>query len=174
MMSNASREKGWTSYLGNGSGEDDYFVKLSNSLHELIHTRSLDHVDIVVLPLNLYGNSEVCLVQNLNRLLIVELGSRTDKRTLKLLWTKVSSRSSTRHFFPLKRSAIGGSNHCCFCSADSGAAVSSLGAGPGGGGGKTVFTAASSFRGTETALSSFSVAGKGSGSSIRTSPSPSF
>ena len=97
-----------------------------------------------------------------------------DKFTLKLLWTKVSSRSSTRHFFPWKRGAIGGSSHCCFCSVGSGAAGSSLGPGPGGGGGKVVLLAVSSLRGTGTVVSLFSVGGKGSELSIRMSPSPSL
>lgn len=53
------------SYLGNRRSEDNDFIKLSNSLHELIHTRSFYDIDIVVVTLNLNRYREVGLVKNL-------------------------------------------------------------------------------------------------------------
>ena len=52
-------------HLGNRGSEDDNFVQFSNSLHELIHAGSLDHVYIMELPFYFNGNSEVGLVEYL-------------------------------------------------------------------------------------------------------------
>ena len=54
-------------YLGHRGSEDDHFVQLPHALHELIHARSFDDVDIVILTLNLHGNGEVGLMKNLRR-----------------------------------------------------------------------------------------------------------
>ena len=48
-------------HLGNRSCEDNNLVQLAHSLHELIHTRSLDHVNVVVLSFNLHRDREVSL-----------------------------------------------------------------------------------------------------------------
>ncbi len=63
-------------YLGNRSGKDDNFIKFAYALHELIHARSLDHVDIMILSLDLDGNSEIRLVQNLYFVLAPKVMSR--------------------------------------------------------------------------------------------------
>lgn len=52
-------------YLRDGSGEDHNFIQLSYPLHELIHTRPLYDVDVVVIALNLHRNSEVGLMEKL-------------------------------------------------------------------------------------------------------------
>ena len=44
------------------SSENDNFIEFADSFHELIHTRSLDHVDVVILSFDLDGNGKVCLV----------------------------------------------------------------------------------------------------------------
>lgn len=41
------------------------FIEFTNSLHELIDTRALDHIDIVIVTLNLDWDREISLVQNL-------------------------------------------------------------------------------------------------------------
>ena len=51
--------------LGHGRREDHNLVKLTDALHELIHTGALDDVDIVVLPFNLDRDREISLVENL-------------------------------------------------------------------------------------------------------------
>lgn len=55
-------------YLGHRGSEDYNLVQLAYPLHEIIHTWSLYHVHIVVLPFNLHRNSEVRLVQDLSLL----------------------------------------------------------------------------------------------------------
>ena len=52
-------------YFGNGGGEHDYFIKLSNPLHELVDSWPLDDVDIVVVALDLHWYREIRLVEDL-------------------------------------------------------------------------------------------------------------
>lgn len=47
--------------LGDGSGEDHNLVQLADPLHELVNARSLDHIDIVILSLDLNRYGEVGL-----------------------------------------------------------------------------------------------------------------
>ncbi len=49
-------------HFGNRCSENDDFIKLAHTFHELIHTRAFDHVHIVILPLNLDRDCEVGLV----------------------------------------------------------------------------------------------------------------
>lgn len=55
-------------YLGDRSREDDDFIQLSYPLHELIYTRSLYDVHIVVVALYFYRNGEIGLVKNLGHI----------------------------------------------------------------------------------------------------------
>ena len=57
------------SYFGDRGGKNNNFVKFSHTLHELINTRSLDDIHIVILSFNLDGNCEICLVEYLNLVL---------------------------------------------------------------------------------------------------------
>lgn len=50
------------SYLRHGCGEDDNFVQLTNALHELIHARPFDDIDIMKLAFDLDRNREIGLV----------------------------------------------------------------------------------------------------------------
>ena len=52
-------------YLRYGCCENDNFVKFTNSLHERIHTWSLDHIYIVILAFNFYRNGEIGLMEDL-------------------------------------------------------------------------------------------------------------
>jgi hypothetical protein len=54
-------------YLRDGSCKDHNLVQLADALHELINARPLDHIDIVVLSLDLYRYGEIGLSQNLYR-----------------------------------------------------------------------------------------------------------
>lgn len=49
-------------YLGDRGGKHDHLIKLANPLHELIHTRSFDHIHIVILAFDLHGNGEIGLM----------------------------------------------------------------------------------------------------------------
>lgn len=91
-------------YLGDGCRENNHFVQFAHSLHELVDARSLDHVDIVVLALDFDRNGEIRALQNLQSTVspIVFKVAKCAKNTLKLLWTSVSSRSSTKHFRPCR------------------------------------------------------------------------
>jgi hypothetical protein len=102
-------------YLGDGCSKDNNFIKLTNALHELIHAWSLDDVNVVVLAFYFNGNGEVCLMQDLTAVSTKQTGERggARERTLKLLCTKVSSKSSTKHFLPLNRGAIGPRRYFC-------------------------------------------------------------
>lgn len=52
-------------YLGYGGREDNNFVELSNSLHELIDTWPLYYVDVVIVALDFHGDGKVGLVKYL-------------------------------------------------------------------------------------------------------------
>jgi hypothetical protein len=52
-------------YLRDGSCKDHNLVQLADPLHKLINARPLDHIDIVVLSLDLYRYGEIGLGQNL-------------------------------------------------------------------------------------------------------------
>jgi hypothetical protein len=68
----------------------------------------------VVLAFDLDRNSEVGLVEDLQDVSEIPLSQlEASMLTLKLLWTRVSSRSSTKHFFPLNWDVIGGKSHFC-------------------------------------------------------------
>jgi hypothetical protein len=62
MLVLISPRKRWLTYLRNGRGKNHNLVQLADPLHELIHTWSLDDVYIVVLSLNLDGDSKVGLM----------------------------------------------------------------------------------------------------------------
>lgn len=101
-------------YLRDRGCENNDFIKLANPLHELIHARSLDHVHIVVLPFDLHGNGEVGLSKDL---CVCQQSNRMDQSivlTLKLLCTRVSSKSRTRHFFPLNSGLMGPRRYFCW------------------------------------------------------------
>lgn len=51
--------------LGNRSSEYDNFVQLTNPFHELVNPGTLDHINIMVLTLNLNGNGEIGTFKNL-------------------------------------------------------------------------------------------------------------
>jgi len=51
--------------LGHRGGKDDNLIELTNSLHELVDSWSLDYIDIMIVALNLHWYREVGLVQNL-------------------------------------------------------------------------------------------------------------
>lgn len=113
--------------LGNRRGEDDHLVKLSDSFHECINARAFDDIDVVVLPFDLDRDGEISLVQNLRVLEFANLDTEV-KLTLKLLCTKVSSRSRTKHFLPLCSGRMAGRSHF-WGSADSGCVISGIGGG---------------------------------------------
>lgn len=52
-------------YLRDRSRENNHFIEFSNPTHELVNTRALDDIDVVVLIFNLDWDREVCLVENL-------------------------------------------------------------------------------------------------------------
>lgn len=56
---------GRVKYLRDGGCEDDNLVELAHPLHELIHSRPLDNIDVVVVALYLHWNREVGLVEDL-------------------------------------------------------------------------------------------------------------
>lgn len=53
-------------YLGDRCSEDHHLVQLANPFHESVNTRSLDNIDIMILPLYFYRDCEVGLMENLN------------------------------------------------------------------------------------------------------------
>ena len=62
-----SNEKGSEAYLGDRSSKHNHFIELTNSLHELIHAWSLDHINVVKLALDLDRYREVGLVEYLTK-----------------------------------------------------------------------------------------------------------
>lgn len=52
-------------HLRNRGSEDNHLVQFSNTLHELIDSRSFDHVDVVVLPFDLHRDREIGTLKNL-------------------------------------------------------------------------------------------------------------
>jgi hypothetical protein len=95
-------EKG-IAVFGYGCGEDDNFVDLSDAFEEGVDAGALDYVDVVVLSFDFDRDCEIGLVEDLTKFMLARIykrGSAT-RLTLKLLWTSVSSRSRTKHFFPL-------------------------------------------------------------------------
>ena len=51
--------------LGNRCSEDNDFIEFTNTLHELINTRTFDNIDIMILTLDLNWYGEVSLVKYL-------------------------------------------------------------------------------------------------------------
>lgn len=102
---------GAESYLGDGRREDDDFVEFANSFHELVHTGAFNDVNVVIVALYLDRYCEVRLVQDLSGCKLGADNLGIWWRTLNELWTRVSSRSRTRHFLPLCFTAMGGSSH---------------------------------------------------------------
>jgi hypothetical protein len=51
--------------LAHTSRENHNFIQLSNTLHKLIHTRTLNDVDVVICAFNFDGDGKVCLVEKL-------------------------------------------------------------------------------------------------------------
>lgn len=51
--------------LGNRCGKHHHFIKLANPLHELVHAGPLDHIDVVVLSLDLDWDGEISAFQDL-------------------------------------------------------------------------------------------------------------
>ena len=49
-------------HLGHGSGEDNDFIQLADSLHELVNPGSLDDIDVVKLAFNLNRDREIGLM----------------------------------------------------------------------------------------------------------------
>lgn len=97
----------------------------------------------MVVPFDFNRYREIGLVEYLKLISLCKLRNGCGRLTLKELWTKVSSRSKTRHLRPLKRGSIGGNkNFCCGGSAtatfSSSATLGSSFAIGGGGGGGTV------------------------------------
>jgi hypothetical protein len=60
-------------YLRHGSSEDDHFVKLSNTSHEIVHTWTLDDVDVVILAFDFHRDCEVGLMENLGEVRLKRL-----------------------------------------------------------------------------------------------------
>jgi hypothetical protein len=54
--------------LGYRCGENDNLVQFAHSLHELVHARPLDNIDVMVLTFNFNGNREIGLVKNLEQI----------------------------------------------------------------------------------------------------------
>ena len=52
-------------YLGNRRSEDNNFIELAHSLHELIYTWPLDDIHIMVVSFDFNGYCEVGLVEDL-------------------------------------------------------------------------------------------------------------
>lgn len=104
-----SRCHGWitmcrrsATHLGDRGCEHDHFVQFTDPFHELIDSWSLDHVDVVILTFDFDRNSEVSSLEDLGRAISLHWGTEEKEwktvLTLKLLCTRVSSRSRTRHF----------------------------------------------------------------------------
>ena len=53
-------------YLGNGCSEYHNLIELADAFHELVHSWSLDHIDVVVVALDFNGYCEVSLVEDLD------------------------------------------------------------------------------------------------------------
>ncbi len=49
-------------YLRHGGCEHNNLIKFTDSFHKLIHTRPLDHIDIMIITLDLNRDCEICLV----------------------------------------------------------------------------------------------------------------
>ena len=97
------------------SREDNDFVEFADTFEESIYAWSFYDVDVVVLSFYFDGYGEVCLVENLRSKLATVLQNSLYtgwvRLTLKLLWTRVSSRSSTKHLRPSSSDRRGGSSH---------------------------------------------------------------
>lgn len=70
-------------YLRDRSGEDNHLVQLAHSLHELIDTRPLDHIHVVILSFDLDGDSEIGLMQYLEDVSVVSKYSNKTMTNLK-------------------------------------------------------------------------------------------
>jgi hypothetical protein len=51
--------------LGNRCGKNNNFIKLANSLHELINAGPLYYIDVMILTLDLNWNGEIGLMEYL-------------------------------------------------------------------------------------------------------------
>ena len=65
MLENPSELGCEKTYLGNGCSEYHNLIELADAFHELVHSWSLDHIDVVVVALDFNGYCEVSLVQDL-------------------------------------------------------------------------------------------------------------
>lgn len=74
-----------SAYLGDRGGKDHHLIQLTNALHELVDAGPLDDIDIMVLSLDLYGDSEVGLMQYLEKSESKVAGQEISSHTLKLL-----------------------------------------------------------------------------------------
>ena len=54
-------------YLGHGRSKNNNLVQLAHPLHERIHPRPFDDIDIMVLAFDLDGYGEIGLVENLHK-----------------------------------------------------------------------------------------------------------
>lgn len=100
-------------HLAHACGVHHNLVDFAHPSQKLLDPRPFEHVCVVPLPLNLYGHGEIVRRHQLMSEWVSDvLAIRPHSRlglTLKLECNRVSSMSSTRHFRPLWRSAIGGS-----------------------------------------------------------------
>lgn len=60
-------------HFRHGSSKDNNFIKLAHAFHELVNSRPLNDINVVVLSFYLNWDREVCLVKNLHLLLAVIL-----------------------------------------------------------------------------------------------------
>jgi hypothetical protein len=100
-------------YFGNGGSEHNNLIEFAHTLHELVHARPFDHIDIVVLTFNFDWYGKVSLSEYLGARQHLYLGIVWIQLTLKLLCTSVSSKSNTRHFFPLNSGLSGPRRYFC-------------------------------------------------------------
>lgn len=113
FLSKNKRMMEWIKYLWQARSKDHHLVLLTHFTHEFIHPGSLEDVDIVVLIFNLHWYNEIRIRNDLMRIDEIEYRIFYHKEainTLNELWTKVSSRSSTRHFLPSSSLSMGGNN----------------------------------------------------------------
>ena len=55
----------WVTILGDRRSKHHHFVEFANPFHELIHTGSLDHIDVVILTFDLDWNGKIGTFENL-------------------------------------------------------------------------------------------------------------
>lgn len=103
-----SATRKFITYFRNGGGKNNDLIELAYPLHELVDARSFYDIYIMIIALNFYWYRKVRLVENLDA--VRKVASQESiiwngLHTLKELWTRVSSKSSTRHFLPLNSGA---------------------------------------------------------------------